>query len=121
MPYKKNLNSVYALLSVGYKGYLYLDATVRNDAYSTLNKDYVYPSLSSSFVFSDAFKLSKKVLTMGKLRAAISEVASDTDPYLLDLYYSVNPLSFNGMSYGGLNTARMPNANLLPTRTRSWK
>ena len=121
VPYKKNLNSVYALLSVGYKSYLYLDATLRNDAYSTLNKDYFYPSLSSSFVFSDAFKINKKVLTMGKLRAAISEVASDTDPYLLDLYYSVNPLSFNGTSYGGLNTSRMPNANLLPTRTRSWE
>ncbi|TKC61211.1 SusC/RagA family TonB-linked outer membrane protein [Pedobacter hiemivivus] len=121
VPYSKELNSVYGLLSVGYKGYLYLDATVRNDAYSTLNKDYVYPSLSSSFVFSDAFKLSNKVLTMGKIRAAISEVASDTDPYLLDLYYSVNPLSFNGLSYGGLNTSRMPNADLLPTRTRSWE
>jgi TonB-linked SusC/RagA family outer membrane protein len=121
VPYEKHLNSVYGLFSAGYKGYLYLDASVRRDAYSTLDKAYTYPSLSTSFVFSDAFKLSKKVLTMGKLRAAISEVASDTDPYLLDLYYSVNPLSFNGKSYGGLNTLRMPNSNLLPTRTRSYE
>jgi len=58
---------------------------------------------------------------MGKIRAAVSEVASDTDPYLLNLYYNVNPFSFNGVSYGGLSTDVMANANLRPTRTRSWE
>ncbi|KAA8476596.1 TonB-linked SusC/RagA family outer membrane protein [Arcticibacter tournemirensis] len=121
VPYRKHLNSVYGLFSAGYKSYLYLDGTIRQDSYSTLSKSYVYPSLSSSFVFSDAFKLSKNILTMGKVRAAISEVASDTDPYLLNLYYNVNPFSFNGISYGGLSTDVMANANLRPTRTRSWE
>src|SRR5690606_23520989 len=119
--YEKHLNIIYSLFSAGYKNYLYVDATIRRDSYSTLNDDYTYPSLSTSFVFSDAFKMSKEILSFGKFRAAISEVASDTDPYLLDLYYSVNPLSFNGQSYGGLSTARMPNKDLLPTRTRSWE
>ncbi len=120
-PYKKSLNSVYALFSASYKSYLYLDATIRNDSYSTLSKSYTYPSISSSFVFSDAFKIDKSILSLGKLRLAASEVASDTDPYLLDLYYSVDPLSFNGLANGGLSTNVMANKNLKPTRTRSWE
>lgn len=120
-PYRKHLNSFYGLFSAGFKSYLYLDATVRRDEYSTLGKSYVYPSLSTSFVFSDAFKISKSILSLGRIRAAISEVASDSDPYLLDLYYNVSPLALNGQSYGGLVTDRMPNKDLRPTRTSSWE
>jgi TonB-linked SusC/RagA family outer membrane protein len=121
VPYRKHLNSGYALLSASFKSYLYVDATLRQDAYSTLSKSYMYPSVATSFVFSDALKLDKKIMSMGRIRASISEVASDTDPYLLDLYYTVNPLPFESISYGGLSTDVMANRNLVPTRTRSWE
>jgi hypothetical protein len=52
--------SVYGLFTAAYKSFLYVDATVRRDAVSTLapNKNaYTYPSLSASFVFTDAFKI----------------------------------------------------------------
>ncbi len=123
--YRKHLNSVYGLFSVGFKSYLYIDATVRNDASSTLpegNNSYIYPSVATSFVFSDAFKIDRKFLSFGKLRISAAEVAGDTDPFLLDLYYNVNPLTFNSTYlYGGANTEVMPNRNLRPTRTRSFE
>lgn len=119
---RKSLNSVYGLVSLGYKNYLFLDGTVRTDASSTLpkgNNVYTYPSVSGSFIFSDAFKMQSKTFTYGKVRLSASEVGGDTDPYQLELYYSLNPLPFKGQSVGGINTSLLPNTNLKPTRTRS--
>ncbi|MBC7868260.1 MAG: SusC/RagA family TonB-linked outer membrane protein [Gloeobacteraceae cyanobacterium ES-bin-316] len=123
--YQKRINSFYGLFSVGYKGYLYLDATVRRDASSTLiqaNNTYVYPSLSGSFIFTDAFNITNKnILSFGKLRVSAAEVGSDTDPYKLNLYYGLNERPFQGQSVGGIATLIKPNPDLVPTRTRSFE
>ena len=122
--YRKHNNSAYMLLSAGYKGFLYADATIRHDASSTLpstDNSYIYPSLAGSFVFSDAFKIDKQILTFGKLRVSAAEVGNDTDPYQLDLYYALNPLSFMGSSVGNISSMLLPNPALKPTRTRSFE
>ena len=122
--YRKHNNSAYVLLSAGYKGFLYADATIRHDASSTLpanNNSYIYPSLAGSFIFTDAFKIDKSVLTYGKLRVSAAEVGNDTDPYQLDLYYALNPLTFMGKSVGGISSTLLPNPDLKPTRTRSFE
>lgn len=123
--YEKRINSFYGLFSVGYKSFLYLDATIRRDASSTLkqgNNVYTYPSISGSFIFTDAFKISNKnVLSFGKIRLSAAEVGSDTDPYKLNLYYALNERSFQGQSVGGIATTIKPNPDLLPTRTRSFE
>ncbi|MES2265668.1 MAG: SusC/RagA family TonB-linked outer membrane protein, partial [Bacteroidota bacterium] len=122
-PRGRETRSVYGLLSAGYKGFLYLDATVRRDAVSTLPMDnnvYTYPSLSSSFVFTDAFKIPKTVLSFGKLRVSAAEVGSDTDPYQLNTTYQLNPQTFNGIPLGGIATTILP-SHLVPTRTRSFE
>jgi TonB-linked SusC/RagA family outer membrane protein len=123
--YAKRINSFYGLFSAGFKNYLYVDATIRRDASSTLspqNNVYIYPSVSASFIFTDAFKISSNsILSYGKVRASAAEVGSDTDPYQLDLYYQLNERSFNGQSLGYIAANTKPNANLLPTRTRSFE
>ena len=66
--------SVYATTTLGYKNYLYLDMTGRNDWSSTLpinNDSYFYPSIGASFVFSNLLK-NKSILSYGKLRANIA-------------------------------------------------
>ena len=53
--YKKQINSLFASASVGYQHTYYLEGTLRGDKSSTLpagNNVYVYPSLSTSIVFS---------------------------------------------------------------------
>jgi TonB-linked SusC/RagA family outer membrane protein len=121
---KRSINSMYGLITAGYKSYLYVDATLRNDAFSTLpenNNSKFYPSVSSSFVFSDAFKISNQYLSFGKLRASVAQVASDTDPYLLDNYYKSNSLPFAGLPTGGLSTDIKPSNTLKPTTTFSYE
>ncbi|MBN9383219.1 MAG: SusC/RagA family TonB-linked outer membrane protein [Chitinophagaceae bacterium] len=121
---RKRTNSVYGLFTMAFKSFLYLDATIRQDVSSTLpvnHNSYTYSSLSGSFIFSDAFHLRSKAFSFGKLRASIAEVGNDTDPYQLELYYNLNPLSFSGHSVGGITTTVVPNRLLKPTRTRSFE
>jgi TonB-linked SusC/RagA family outer membrane protein len=121
---RRAVNSAYGLLTLGYKNYLFLDATLRQDASSTLpvsNNVYTYPSLSSSFIFTDAFKINKNILSFGKVRASWAEVGNDTDPYMLDIYYSLYPLTFDGTQPANIATKTLPNTLLKPTRTRSFE
>ncbi|MFD2599434.1 SusC/RagA family TonB-linked outer membrane protein [Sphingobacterium corticis] len=120
----RTIRSVYGLATLGYKDFLFFDATLRRDQSSTLpanNNSYTYPSLSTSFVFTDAFKISNRILSSGKLRASIAEVGNDTDPFLLDLYYALNQLPFNGSLNGKISSRVIPPIDLKPTRTRSYE
>ena len=123
--YARRINSFYGLFSVAFKNYLYIDASVRRDASSTLPQNentYAYPSLSGSFIFTDAFKITNKnILSFGKLRVSAAEVGNDTDPYLLNLYYGLVNRPFKGQSVGGIATAILPPKDLKPTRTRSFE
>ena len=77
------VRSVYGIASVGYKGFLFIDGTLRNDWSSTLpveNNSYLYPSIAGSFVFSDFIK-SENILSFGKLKASWASIGSDTNPY----------------------------------------
>ncbi|RYY69244.1 MAG: SusC/RagA family TonB-linked outer membrane protein [Chitinophagaceae bacterium] len=79
---KKEIRSIYAMASVGFKDIYFLDASIRNDVSSTLplnNNSYSYPSLSASMVFSDLLKW--KPLSYGKLRASYAVAGSDLSPY----------------------------------------
>jgi TonB-linked SusC/RagA family outer membrane protein len=118
---KKAINSVYGSASFGYKNYLFLDVTGRNDWSSTLpiqNNSYFYPSVGGTFVFTDAFtKIPKNILSFGKIRASYAIVGSDTDPYQLEPTYSFNGI-YNGQAYASLSSTFF-NPNLMPEKTAS--
>lgn len=89
-PNDKQVNSVYALANLSYKDMIFLDVTARNDWSSTLpsqNRSYFYPSVASSFVLSDIFKIKSDKLNFWKLRLSWSQVGNDTYTYMLDKYY----------------------------------
>lgn len=92
---KRALVGLYASATVDYKDYLYLNLTARNDWSSTLpkgNNSFFYPSVSLSYVFSDALKLQNEFFSYGKLRASIAQAGNDADPYLTTQTYSkANP------------------------------
>lgn len=118
---KKKVNSIYGSAEFSFKNFLFLNVTGRNDWFSTLNPNsnsYLYPSVSASFVFSQAFKSAPEWLTYGKLRAAYAEVGGDTDPYSNNLYYSINANPFNGTALGGIPSTISPNANLRPLKVK---
>lgn len=94
---KKRLLGYYAQLSMDYNKYLFLEITGRMDQSSTLplsNNTYFYPSVSSSFIFTDAFKIRSNTLSFGKIRAAYARVGKDADPYVLD------SRTYSSASYG---------------------
>lgn len=121
--YRKQINSLFAAVNVGWKNLLYLDATIRGDKSSTLptgNNTYVYPSVSGSFVFSELIKRGD-ILPYGKLRLSFAQVGSDTDPYQLGLVYSKSKFTYPGYTIGYIDNETIPNKNLKPTRTNSFE
>ena len=121
--YKKQINSLYASASVGYKHTYYLEGTLRGDKSSTLpvnNNTYVYPSVSGSIVFSEFIK-NKKIINYGKVRASWAQVGSDTDPYQLALTYQNGMYKYPGYTIGMITNTTQPNKDLKPTMTSSYE
>jgi len=86
----RRFHGVYADVTFSYKDWLTLNATGRNDWSSTLpeaERSYFYPSVSASFIFTDAFDLSNNIISFGKIRASWAQVGSDTNPYLLNFTF----------------------------------
>ncbi|GAB3318435.1 SusC/RagA family TonB-linked outer membrane protein [Larkinella ripae] len=124
---ERQVNSLYGSAEVSYKDFIFLNGTLRNDWFSTLspaNRSIAYPSVTASFVFSQAFATSLPVwLTFGKIRAAYAEVGSDTDvsPYANNLFYGINAQQFPSPSgvaqpLASISGTTVPNANLRPMR-----
>ena len=121
--YKKQINSLYGSVSIGYDHTYYLEGTLRGDKSSTLpvnNNTYVYPSVSASWVFSEYLK-NKNIINYGKFRASWAKVGSDTDPYQLALNYSTGKYSYSGFTIGMINNNTQPNKDLKPTMTTSYE
>ncbi|QJD81442.1 SusC/RagA family TonB-linked outer membrane protein [Spirosoma rhododendri] len=124
---ERRVNSLYAAAEFSYQDFLYLNATVRNDWFSTLapaNRSILYPSVTGSFVFSQAFNNLPDWLNFGKVRAAYAEVGSDGDvaPYSNNLFYAVNANLFpnpagQGQPVGFINSNTIPSKTLKPSRT----
>ncbi len=114
------IQSVYATANFGYKNFVFLDFTGRNDWSSTLplnNNSYFYPAVSLSFVVTDAFGIKSDVLSLLKLRASYAEVGGPADPYVLNGVYSADqPFNGNPALY---YTNTIPPLGLKPQRKRS--
>ena len=90
---------------------------------SALGKDnysFFYPSVSTSFVFTDAFGISSDIFTFGKVRASWAQVGNDSDPYLTQSGYNSYTTSFNGHSYASMSN-QIPLFNLKNELTSSWE
>ena len=92
----RKINSLYGTLGLNYNGWIFLDATFRNDWSSTLSKEnrsFFYPSVSLSWVITDMLNKIEKPLpewvTYAKARASFAQVGNDMDPYQLYDFYEV--------------------------------
>ncbi len=113
------VNSAYASVSLGYKDFLYLEGTVRNDAFSTLpkgNNSLNTFSTSASYVFTK--HINADWLSFGKLRGSYAEnPQGNIDLYsLTDVYDKNNPFGSNQI-YSIPN--RSTNPDLRPVKTTS--
>ncbi len=104
--YEKEMQSVFFMGQIAYKNYLFVDVTGRNDwssALGTNNQSFFYPSVSSSFVFTDAFGINDDILSFGKIRASWAQVGNDSEPYLTRAGYSLYNTGFDGLPYASKN------------------
>jgi TonB-linked SusC/RagA family outer membrane protein len=105
---RRRLLGVFGEVTIGYKDFAYLTATGRNDWSSTLpieSRSYFYPSITGSFVFSDAFKIQNNVFDFGKIRGGWAKVGRDADPYSLVNIYLLNP------NFLGQQTSSLPSGS----------
>ena len=103
--FEKKINSLYGFLNLSYDDFVFLEITGRNDWTSSLppgSNSYFYPSASLSFIPTKAFDLKKlEWLSFWKIRGAIAQTATDTDPYQVDFVYTTG-------TFGGNQTAALP-------------
>ena len=82
---QKEVQSVFAAATFGYKNYLYLDVTGRNDWSSTLvNTDklsFFYPSVGVTGLISEMTKMPDWV-NYGKVRASFAQVGNDISSFV---------------------------------------
>ena len=94
---KTNTQSIFGNVTLGYKDFLFLDVTGRNDWSSTLpvnNCSFFYPSVSGSFIFSD-FITNKNIISYGKLRASWAQVGNSAPVEAL-----ITPYTYGGIFLG---------------------
>lgn len=94
----RELQSVFASLNLGYKDYLFLDVTARNDWSSTLpvdNNSYFYPSVSLGFIATEALGIQSDFLSYAKLRGSYAQVGGTANVYALQGTFSAAD-PFNG-------------------------
>ncbi len=121
----KRINSFYGLAKFGYKDFLFLDVTGRNDWSSALatpfsvdNTSFFYPSFSSSFILSEVVEL-PQAFSFAQLRASWAQVGNDTNPYQTTGAF-VAQTPFNGQpTFSNQNT--IANPNLRPETTSSFE
>ncbi|HZE83583.1 MAG TPA: SusC/RagA family TonB-linked outer membrane protein, partial [Puia sp.] len=115
------VNSLYGSADIGYKNWLFLTVTARNDWFSTLNVNtdhYLYPSFAGSFVFSDALHMPGWI-SFGKLRASYAKSSNGATPYQNVLNYGLQGYTANSQPVGYVaagSPSVIPNANLKPVK-----
>ena len=131
---QRKLYGLFADATLGFRDYLFLNVTGRNDWSSTLpeaNNSFFYPSVNVSFIPTEAFDIAGDRFSYAKLRAAWAQVGSDEDPYQLDFrFFPVSGIfgqygTGNTFPYGGRTgfdaTNTIPPTDLKPQRQNSFE
>jgi TonB-linked SusC/RagA family outer membrane protein len=112
------VNGIYASASIGYNNMIFVDATIRRDVSSTLPEDnnaYIYPSISTSFLFQDL--LGVDWIELGKVRLNYAQVGNDAPWGSIQDTYSIQS-PFNGNPIVGINGSKR-NSELKPELSSS--
>ncbi len=116
---ERRLLSAFSSITANYNDFFFLTVTGRNDWTSTIPQErnsFFYPSINSSFIFTDAFPTLGNFMT-GKLRGGYAEVGRDARPYAFRPSLEFKTTSFGGYGYGFTG----PNLGLKPEFARSYE
>ena len=120
---EKGVYSFYGLGQFSYRGFLYFDATLRNDNSSALpkeNNSYWYHSENMSLLFSKMLGIESNLFNKGKLRGSFAKVGNDTSPYRTQAVYNVDQTVSLPYTVGSIPSS-LPSFNLRPESSESWE
>jgi TonB-linked SusC/RagA family outer membrane protein len=123
----EEFQSLYGSVDFSYKSFLYLTVTGRNDWYSTLSPgtiNYLYPSISGSFVFSELLHIEN--MDLGKLRLSYADVGGAADsPYQTLQTYGISgtysPGNGGTFPIGTAGNGTVPNSALKPSKRKEFE
>ncbi|WP_421920294.1 SusC/RagA family TonB-linked outer membrane protein [Marinifilum sp.] len=91
---KRRLVGAFADVTLGYKGYAFLNLTGRNDWSSTLptsKNSYFYSSATGSVVLTDALDFRSNTLSYWKVYGGVSKIGNDAGAYLTQTTFTTSP------------------------------
>ncbi|ANE52105.1 SusC/RagA family TonB-linked outer membrane protein [Flavisolibacter tropicus] len=116
----RRIVGVFGDLTLGWKDFLYLTLTARNDWTSTLpeqNRSFFYPSASVSYVLSQHLTLPDWI-SFAKVRGSVAKIGKDAPPYS----FSTGFIPLDPPLLGGLTLSdRSGDPNLKPEFTTSYE
>ena len=111
----KEIQSLFASTSFGYKEMLYLDLTARNDWSSTVSNSFFYPSFGLTGILSKMFEMPKPI-SFAKVRVSYAEVGNDVQSF------ANNPLFIITTGEGGISLPNTtPLTELRPENQESFE
>lgn len=129
---KQQILGVYGSATLGFKDYLYLNLSARNDWSSTLpkqNNSFFYPSANISFLLTNMVDIDRQKVSYAKLRASVGRTGKDAPPYLVydriisqTVLFPFGQLNFPYNSAPGYTISDLiGNANLEPELTKEFE
>ncbi|MEL6676951.1 MAG: SusC/RagA family TonB-linked outer membrane protein [Bacteroidota bacterium] len=127
----QGINSVFGSVELSYRDFFFLTGTVRNDWFSTLtdpsliddpdnSPSILYPSVSASFVLSDALEL-PSAINFAKVRASWAQVGGATSPYNLLPTFSLVDQGHLGNPLARISQGTVPNSKLQPLTSTEFE
>jgi len=124
---RRRLVGVFGQADLGYKDFLYLTFSARNDWSSTLPIDdnsFFYWGVNASVIFTEMIPALKKndILNFFKLRLAYGKTGNDAEPYYTSSYYlqASATTGFGSITFpldgvaGAVKSTRIPSKSLQP-------
>lgn len=112
--YHDQLQALFGTAQLGYKSFLFLELTARNDWSSTFPNSIFYPSVGLSSIWTDILQIDSSILSLLKTRLSYSEVGNAPQRYITRQYYELENATPETVTF-------MFNDNLQPERTKSWE
>jgi len=117
--FRDQTQSLFGTLNVGFKGFVFLEATARGDWASQMASQsgvqpFFYPSVGASWLITEMLEKKSDIIPYAKLRASYAEVGNPISRYILNVTYPIVGGTPNLNSW-----ATAP--GFQPERTRSWE
>jgi TonB-linked SusC/RagA family outer membrane protein len=123
---QKRLIGAFATAELGYKDYLFVNLSIRNDWSSTIPESFLYGGGNVSLLLSELFPAMKNHgVNFLKVRAAVGTTGNDAPVFRTSSWFSVYEHGATFLPIGGVNgfdlSNRLPSSELKPEISREWE